>query len=226
MKRPGPAFECRHLVPCVVSQSSDLLAGETRSTDQGVRSGFEGSFDVRVSVHWTSRPGSRSIAAMIVGGEESGKAALTDDRPLSGNKVLKVAYVGFVPSPVHARPWRRRRKIGTRRRAGPHTASRRLASCRRLSGHLFEIPNRGKRSVAINLRHPDGRSLVLDVAAQATSSPSTCFRSNGIARPRGGRRAAARPFDLYAIGSEVSVRLGPRPEGRLRLVDLSAAIAC
>src|SRR5690606_37795824 len=73
---------------------------------------------------------------------------------------------------------------------------------------MFEVNNRGKRSVAIDLRHPDGRELVLHLAEQSDVFLTSLLPS---ARARLGLDVDAvrsrNPRLVYAIGS------GAGPEG-------------
>jgi crotonobetainyl-CoA:carnitine CoA-transferase CaiB-like acyl-CoA transferase len=68
--------------------------------------------------------------------------------------------------------------------------------------HIFELPNRGKRSVGIDLKTPEGREVLMELVAQ-----SDVFLTNFLPQPRASLRIevddirAVNPDIIYARGS-------------------------
>lgn len=137
------------------------------------------------------------------------------NRPLQGTRVLEVAMWSFVPSAgVALAEWgadvvKIEAPEGGDKLRGLVVSG--VASADGLA-FMFEVNNRGKRSVAIDLRHPDGRELVLQLAEQSDVFLTSLLPS---ARARLGLDVdhvrARNPRLVYAIGSGAG-REGPEAD--------------
>ena len=124
--------------------------------------------------------------------------------PLQGVRILAVEQYGAGPFGTHAprRPRRRGhqdREPRRRRRRRPPRASARISS-RQGDSQFFQTFNRNKKSLTLDLKHPEGQAVLHDLVAPA---PTRC--SNNL---RG---------DLPAkLGLTTTQLEGGQPEHRLR----------
>src|SRR3954447_5894816 len=134
------------------------------------------------------------------------------DAPLAGIKVLEVASWVFVPAAGAVLAEWGADVIKVENADGGDPQRGLVSSGFVPAGavnHLFEIPNRGKRSVAVNLKHADGRAVVLELARHCD-----VFTTNLLPQQRASLGLdvpdiqAVNPTIVYAIGSGTGER-GP-----------------
>ena len=132
--------------------------------------------------------------------------------PMEGISVVEVGHVG---RRARGRGGARRLGRRRRRRSSRPTATRSAACCRRseatASSPPFELDNRNKRSVGLNLSQPEGRRIAAELVDRAD-----VFVTNARPAALDTRRARLRD----RVGAQPAARLRPRhrlrPRGRRR----------
>ena len=162
--------------------------------------------------------------------------------PLDGVRVLEVASFVFVPG-VGRHP----RRLGRRRAEGrapgvgrPGPRRSRPGACRptsTASSHLFEVSNRGKRAIGLDINTAEGREILMSLVdtadvfltnllpaarteaghrARRHAGPATRGSSTGGARPRAraGPLAGKGGFDGITYWGRSGAAIGVTPPGQ------------
>ncbi|MGE0306839.1 MAG: CaiB/BaiF CoA transferase family protein [Acidimicrobiia bacterium] len=127
-----------------------------------------------------------------------------DTLPLSSIKVLEVASWVFVPAAGAVLAEWGAEVIKVENASGGDPQRGLVSSGFVPSGsvnHLFEIPNRGKKSVAVDLKHPEGREVVLEIARNCD-----VFTTNLLPQQRSGLGLDVE--DIRSVNSRIVYAIG------------------